>query len=295
MPTYFVNTDAVSNSGCSLHDDWIRRGIAVTGGDKKFRIALEKVCRGDTVLMYVNGVGLVARGVAVDDSVEDVFGDAVLNAAEPVEYHKRVRWNLDLRTRPITPAALRQVLGQTPIQAVQRVLKGESALARQLALLAAEPTADSSDYVQLAEQLLLHGQISRPEGSLAPARVETSSMQYFRDPRVRAWSLQRAAGRCELCDMEAPFRTDAGSPYLESHHVTPLAEGGNDTPINTAAVCANCHRELHSGEDRMVKREKLRLSVAAKETALRELHAEPANMIVGLSSELSCRKTVLSP
>jgi len=39
-------------------------------------------------------------------------------------------------------------------------------------------------------------------------------------------------------------------PYLEVHHVVPLAKDGSDTPENTVAICPACHRELHFGENK---------------------------------------------
>ena len=53
-----------------------------------------------------------------------------------------------------------------------------------------------------------------------------------------------AAGICDLCREPAPFDTNAG-PYLEGHHVQPLADGGPDTIENAVAVCPNCHRKVH--------------------------------------------------
>jgi len=55
-----------------------------------------------------------------------------------------------------------------------------------------------------------------------------------------------AHGRCDLCAMTAPFMTSKGKPYLECHHVTPLAKGGGDTIDNAVALCPNCHRKMHS-------------------------------------------------
>lgn len=36
-----------------------------------------------------------------------------------------------------------------------------------------------------------------------------------------------------------------GKPYLESHHVITLADGGPDVIYNTVAICPNCHRKIH--------------------------------------------------
>lgn len=100
-----------------------------------------------------------------------------------------------------------------------------------------------------------------------PRRTESKITQFYRDPKVRAWTLQRAQGFCEICKQPAPFVDEFQEPYLESHHITTLATGGGaDSPENTAALCANCHRELHFGAERLVKSEMLRTIISAKES-----------------------------
>ena len=60
---------------------------------------------------------------------------------------------------------------------------------------------------------------------------------------------------------QAPIRVraDRGRPdgraYLEVHHVKRLAEGGEDGPENTLALCPSCHREAHYGRASRVRRE----------------------------------------
>lgn len=92
-----------------------------------------------------------------------------------------------------------------------------------------------------------------PLGNSQPQSIEHTTKAYVRDPKVKAWVLRRANGVCELCKQPAPFTSIDGLPYLEAHHVRPLAEGSPDTPDNTVAVCPNCHRELHFGKDRKTK------------------------------------------
>lgn len=82
-----------------------------------------------------------------------------------------------------------------------------------------------------------------------PEKVQVISIAYRRNPNVVAEVLSRANGKCEHCKNKAPFlRKSDHTPYLEVHHVVPLAEGGEDTIKNAIAVCPNCHRELHFGE-----------------------------------------------
>lgn len=81
-----------------------------------------------------------------------------------------------------------------------------------------------------------------------PAKVQIASVAYRRNPDVIVVVLRRANGFCEKCREAAPFlRRSDGSPYLEVHHWTPLGDGGEDTVENAAALCPNCHREVHHG------------------------------------------------
>ncbi|MGC7946873.1 HNH endonuclease [Bacillus sp. II_CA] len=84
---------------------------------------------------------------------------------------------------------------------------------------------------------------------------------YQRNEFVAEFSKRRANGVCELCEQKAPFEDKNGNPYLESHHVEWLSEGGEDTIYNTVGVCPNCHSCLHILNDKndvMKLKEKLR-------------------------------------
>jgi hypothetical protein len=87
--------------------------------------------------------------------------------------------------------------------------------------------------------------------ALAPAKpaiIVTRSRSFLRNPDVIVEVLLRARGQCEQCGEPAPFRRDIdGSPYLEVHHLIPLAENGDDTVANAKALCPNCHRHAHFG------------------------------------------------
>ena len=82
-----------------------------------------------------------------------------------------------------------------------------------------------------------------------PEKIQIISMGYRRNPDVIVAVLRRAAGVCERCGTEAPFlRRKDDSPYLEVHHWKPLSMDGEDTIANAAALCPNCHREVHYGK-----------------------------------------------
>lgn len=90
-----------------------------------------------------------------------------------------------------------------------------------------------------------------PEPSAEPrSRPKVTIVNgYKRDPAIAATAKQRANGVCQLCGKPAPFTTKKNQPYLESHHIVPLSEGGEDTIKNTAALCPNCHRRIHILKD----------------------------------------------
>lgn len=92
-------------------------------------------------------------------------------------------------------------------------------------------------------------QAKPPGGNATPARQPRENASFKRLAPVIAWVLHEAKGYCEACGEKAPFQDEFGLPFLEVHHVRPLAEGGPDQVDNAAALCPNCHRRLHySGE-----------------------------------------------
>lgn len=96
---------------------------------------------------------------------------------------------------------------------------------------------------------LKQSSLYQPPGNRKPASAAVSITQFQRDAAVKAWVLREAGGNCECCAQPAPFLTTDGTPFLEVHHVRQLAEQGSDTITNTVALCPNCHREIHYGEN----------------------------------------------
>ena len=91
-----------------------------------------------------------------------------------------------------------------------------------------------------------------------PEKITITSIGFKRNPYIIIEVLERANGFCELCEMEAPFlRKKDDTPFLEVHHIQPLAEGGKDTVRNTVALCPNCHREAHFGINKYKLKKKL--------------------------------------
>ncbi|WP_314292135.1 HNH endonuclease [Leptotrichia massiliensis] len=72
-----------------------------------------------------------------------------------------------------------------------------------------------------------------------------TSKYYVRDQSIARYAKKLAKGKCQLCDNPAPSEDKEGEPYLESHHINWLSEGGKDEIDNTVALCPNCHRKMH--------------------------------------------------
>ncbi|MDR3413125.1 MAG: HNH endonuclease [Formivibrio sp.] len=95
-----------------------------------------------------------------------------------------------------------------------------------------------------------------------PKTIETVRTDFVRDPFVVRAALLRSGGKCEMPDCKTVlFLKEDGIPYLEVHHITPLSEGGEDTLVNAAALCPNCHREQHHGKEKMTRRKLLLLAI----------------------------------
>ncbi len=92
------------------------------------------------------------------------------------------------------------------------------------------------------EEIRKRAKMSRGE----PVRRIIASAVYDRNADVIEAAKRRAGGKCQLCVKEAPFDKKNGEPYLETHHIVWLSEGGHDVIENTVALCPNCHRKMHS-------------------------------------------------
>jgi 5-methylcytosine-specific restriction protein A len=89
------------------------------------------------------------------------------------------------------------------------------------------------------------------EAQKKPEKLLLVSSGFRRNPDVVAFLLLRANGKCELCGLDAPFfKAKDDAPYLEVHHWITLSDDGEDTVENAVALCPNCHKEAHFGQNR---------------------------------------------
>lgn len=101
-------------------------------------------------------------------------------------------------------------------------------------------------------------------GELHPEQRMVTSSRYDRDPYIAVYAKERADGVCQLCRQEAPFKNNRGEPYLETHHIIWLSEGGADSVDNVVALCPNCHRKMHIVNDEADGRYLLKLVLSGK-------------------------------
>jgi 5-methylcytosine-specific restriction protein A len=78
-----------------------------------------------------------------------------------------------------------------------------------------------------------------------PSNRQVSSTTYERNVFVAELTKRRSNGICQLCKRPAPFHNMKNEPYLESHHIIWLSQGGEDTVENSVALCPNCHKKMH--------------------------------------------------
>jgi 5-methylcytosine-specific restriction enzyme A len=108
-----------------------------------------------------------------------------------------------------------------------------------------EPLAHASRPTSL-DQLRHHALEAASDAGERNPR-EARRLYHERSAAVREYVIARAAGTCESCGQQAPFRRQDGTAYLEPHHTRRLSDGGPDHPRWVGAVCPNCHQEIHHG------------------------------------------------
>lgn len=117
-----------------------------------------------------------------------------------------------------------------------------SDLLKQILLREPEIVSEPEQIEQSVQQLLT--QIDELDKS---TEIRTSLRQQFiRSEKIREYARLRSNGTCELCENPAPFRDKFNRPFLETHHIIFLSQGGQDSVENVAALCPNCHRKIHN-------------------------------------------------
>jgi hypothetical protein len=250
MDYFFYNTDAraLTEQPRPRFRVLIEQDFAAVGGDRqKYGDQFDQLAPDDVLLMYENGVGVVAVGRVRErwDGVSHVE-PRYYKAAEmsrltggPHEYRIAVEWFLDLSLSPVSVKELHQQLGYQTRGAVDKIVKNRVEVAR---VIEERQSALS----------LLPGEISRPllyvEGALR--RVTVNAYE-----RNNAAVLQCKAANgtvCVVCkfDFGAVYGAEFAG-FIHVHHLRPLSEVGGEYVVDPVAdlcpVCPNCHAVIHYG------------------------------------------------
>ena len=214
----------ISNHVDSIyHDRWINNTLHYTGmgqkGDQQIDSAQNKTLNESKS----NGVGVHLFEVHVD-GVYTYVGQVRL-AGDP---YQEIQPDVEQRLRNVWVFPLAVLDGHIPAVPEAVLSKQEARTARQVRRLSDDEVKERAERARTQ-----------------PGQRPTSTTRYERDPHVAEYAKRRAKGICELCKSPAPFNNGDGEPYLETHHIEWLANGGADTVANTVALCPNCHRKMH--------------------------------------------------
>lgn len=211
-----------SGTGSAWTQDEIGASVSAYIGMLRAELAGEKYVKADVRRKLLDGP-LAARSEA------------------SVEYRmQNISWVVDQMGLPRIAGYLpASSVGQAVSEMISKAVAVEAG-----DLMASLGPSNDPDEIEARAQRLREIDVPRPVGGRAPEKSTVSTTQFKRDPRVVAWIRNEADGVCESCGEDAPF-SRKGVPFLEVHHVRPLAEGGTDSVENAVAVCPNCHREMH--------------------------------------------------
>jgi hypothetical protein len=156
--------------------------------------------------------------------------------------HPRNVWMFPLRLKPggITP-----VLTEAEARAIE---ENQSKKARQLS------TAELKERAQRSKK--------------TPSVRVAQTSAYVRDAAVAEYVKRLANGVCDLCEQPAPFQTKQNEAYLECHHITWLAHGGEDTISNIRREIERMRSQVHRQRGEIRQLQRAGISTASAEELL---------------------------
>lgn len=85
------------------------------------------------------------------------------------------------------------------------------------------------------------------------APIRSASKTHHRNPKIASKALYDAGYKCEIDTTHHLFISRAGKPFVEAHHLIPVAAtptlGVNlDFYDNICSLCPHCHRAIHHSE-----------------------------------------------
>lgn len=105
-----------------------------------------------------------------------------------------------------------------------------------------------NNYIQGLDNNILVN-LAKKHSTKKVKKTVVTTTHFSRNIYVAQYAKNRANGICQLCGQAAPFNDNNGLPYLESHHIVWLSNGGSDSIDNVVALCPNCHKKMHIKND----------------------------------------------
>lgn len=132
---------------------------------------------------------------------------------------------------------------------IRRAIVFELTLIAELVETTQENEEDTSIQGLAASSLAELREKALAKSSEASTTTQRIAVVRQRSRAIKLYVLRRSKGKCESCELPAPFMTKQGEAYLEPHHIRRLSDGGPDHPRWVIALCPNCHRRAHYSKD----------------------------------------------
>jgi len=244
----------IVQGGIKNGDKALLEELAVTGGPAQSWVVPKGVQPGDDVVIYIGGYGFFATAT-IDSTPKprsdwpnrygaSLAGVKLISPAISLAAVKRhlpaLKWaNYPLSITTPDPKVAAQVLAMIRQRRKTKLPDLD------------DDALSESNVDELRRVAIMRSRPSAP-------KHEQATVHRARSLAVRLYVLHRAAGLCEYCSQQAPFDRPDGSPYLEPHHTTRLADDGPDHPSHVIALCPNCHRRAHHARDAKPFNDKLK-------------------------------------
>lgn len=177
-------------------------------------------------------------------STEHTFSGEVVLISDPYQIeekdqdgYKRRVWKFPLKIKNESKAIEKKTLDLIQQKKQHKLLK--------LSPEEIAERAEKASKINKEEKISKTSSEGTKEYKAEPSSRTVNTRVFDRDPNIAAYVKQMANGKCQLCEENAPFKDENGKPYLESHHIHWLSNGGLDIIENSIALCANCHRKMH--------------------------------------------------
>ncbi len=127
MDYYYINTEAKNLGGKSPHEIWIKEHYAFVSGES-YGPKLGRLHPDDICFMYVNKQGVIAIGRVLEPwDGQPSAPPVVYTPSQGPEYRIKVDWYLTLQHNPISARELRDIIGWTSSQTLQRITNHKAA------------------------------------------------------------------------------------------------------------------------------------------------------------------------